>query len=81
MLLYTIDSSMCFFAGLLLTKGAAGFPEASKPALSAAAAVSAPYFISALLFFSAVEGPDHAQGGAFGLASVTGALVAALMGA
>lgn len=80
-LLYTLGSSMCFFAGLLLVKGAAGFLAAAKQALAAAAAVSGAYFISALVFFSAWEVKDHAQGGAFGLVSTTGALVASLMGA
>ncbi len=78
---YTLGSSMCFFAGLLLVKDAAGFLDAAKRALAAAAAVSGAYFISALVFFSSVEGKDHAQGGAFGLVSMTGSLVASLMGA
>ena len=80
-ILFLAGSSLCFLTGFGLTCKPLHFADAAKKGLSSALPVAAAYLLFALAALFSAENTSNAWGTGFGLLSVSGSLIAAVMGA
>ncbi|MEI7527349.1 MAG: hypothetical protein WCK76_00285 [Elusimicrobiota bacterium] len=80
-MLFLFGSSLCLLTAFWLTSRPAGFADAAKQGLSSALAAAAAYLVFAFAAQFNLDPKGPAWGGAFGLLSALGTLLAALLGA